>query len=647
MDYKRSSKGFWFVGTCLAIGAISLAHAQSKSPFANKKKKQAWETAAPGSTPAPSSSVNGSYTAPAPSYQNLRSTIGNGDYTTPSSAGPSYQVPAYQAPNHKPSTASTPSSIPAQNAGAAFPSQTVTPSYIEPAAQSAGSYTPPVYNTAPVNAVGQGAAQRPAQGYTGQAYQPYQNLPYQTQNYADQNPARIDYPGRASRNYAQPFQNSVTIEPQYRNPLQSARGGYAAQGQPQARGQYQLPTPQGPRRSWLQRLGFGNLATSLTGYLKLGAAVTENDTLNEDGVSADFIADGSVRGEVSAITQGGLEYGLGARVRAQYDADRRGFGGRVGDCPPELADCPSVVVSGLATALRGHTSQFYTSGPSNAKDIEVALEGAYVFLRSAYGDITIGRDDGSAYLFSLGAPSLVAVGASNSPVDYTGLDSVKTVNDASGFSEKIAYTSPRLLGDQIGVGVQFGVSYAPDARACGVDYCVRRDDVSGALSPDLEDVVAAGLALDRTFNNGLSVEGTVTYATASEQSGLAGFDDLQSLGLGLELGYGNWKLGGSYLDSNNGLQDGDYTAYDIGLTWQPSAWGVTAGYGHARDENVDLTSDQGLLAVSYDFGNYRLATGVQYIERRVPVNGIGADAGVISRQKERSGALFVEGSVKF
>ncbi len=338
---------------------------------------------------------------------------------------------------------------------------------------------------------------------------------------------------------------------------------------------------------------------------------------------------------------------MGGEVRAQYDADRRGFGGLVGDCPAALPDCPSVTVGGLETALRGHTSQFYTSGPDNAEDFEVALEGAYVFLRSAYGDITVGRDDGSAYLFSLGAPTLVAVGASNSPVDYTGLDSVKTVNDASGFSEKITYTSPRLLGDQIGVGVQIGASYALNARSCGVDFCVRRDDVSGALSPDLEDVIEVGIALDRTFNNGLSIEATGTYATASEQSGLAGFDDLSSFGLGLELGYGDWIVGASYLDSNNGLLDGDYTAYDIGLTWKPAAWGITAGYGHAEDENVNLVSDQGVLAFSYDFGNYRLGTGVQYIERTVPVNGTGLTVGTITSERERAGAIFVEGSVKF
>jgi len=163
------------------------------------------------------------------------------------------------------------------------------------------------------------------------------------------------------------------------------------------------------------------------------------------------------------------------------------------------------------------------------------------------------------------------------------------------------------------------------------------------LSPDLQDVVELGIALDRKFDNGVSVEATATYALASEDSTIAAFDDLKALGLGLKLGWGDFELGGSYLDSNNGLLSGDYTAYDVGLTWKPSDWGFTAGYGHATDDNINLTSDQALLAVSYDIGQFRLGTGVQYIDRRVPV----ATAGVINRTSEKATALFVEGGFTF
>jgi len=461
---------------------------------------------------------------------------------------------------------------------------------------------------------------------------------YQAPSYQDSTPSLAGapqsgayYPGRTQPAYQVGSQPSYSPDGYRQQPYAQQRpaSGYASHARPQR--QY-------AKRSWADKLGLRNWKTALSGALRLGAAATERDDWSED-----FIGDGRLELEVSSITQGGMEYGINLEARAQYDQYRRGFGGLVGDCPPTVAGCPTVTVNGTPTALRGHTSQFYSSGPDNAKDTEFALEGAYVFLRSAYGDVTLGRDDGAAYLFSLGAPTLLAVNASNSPVDYTGLDSVKTVNDASGFAEKITYTSPRLLGDQIGIGVQLGASYAPNARACGVDYCVRRNDVSGALSPDLKDVFEVGLAVDRKFDNGLGIEATATYARASEDSGLAVFDDLTAYNAGVEVKLSDWTVGGSWLKSNNGLADGDYEAWDAGITWKPSALGFTLGYGHATDDNVNLTSDQIVAGVSYEFNKFTVGTGVQYIERTVPqVTGL-----VVGENTEKATSIFVEGGFTF
>ncbi|MBL4870692.1 MAG: porin, partial [Robiginitomaculum sp.] len=341
-----------------------------------------------------------------------------------------------------------------------------------------------------------------------------------------------------------------------------------------------------------------------------------------------------------------LLYGAGLRVRAQRDKFRRGFGGRVGDCPAGNPACASVVVGANTRGVKGHTGQFYTDGAPDTEDTALGLEGAYLFLRTSYGDFVAGRDDGSAYLFSLGAPSLVAVAASNSGVDYTGLDSVKTFNDASGYAEKIAYTSPRLLGDQIGVGVQVGASYAFDAKACGVNYCVRDNSplASEVFAPEMKNIVEIGLSLDRKFDSGLSAEFTTTYARGSEKTGNAAFTNLSAWGAGLELKYADFVFGTSYLKSNNGFAgNGDYTAYDVGVTWKPSNWGYSASYGHATDDIARLSSDQGVLAVSYDFGRFRLGSGVQYIHRKVPFN----TAGVISSQTQNATALFIEGGIKF
>ncbi len=575
----------------IALGGIGLASAQSSSPFASKKPRQAWEQpAAPAPTPQP---------APVQTYQ-----------------APAYTPPAYDAPiqTAPPQTRATkPAYQPSYEGGRSTP-PTETPNYGRPTAAPA-----PQYSASPTAPSSRAYPQTRPSGQAAPSQYGTPQLQQYGQPYAQQ------------PNYGQ--------TPQYGQ--QYAQTSYPPQGgQP-------FPAPQQPQ-TWKQKLGLDKIATFFSGGLRSGAALSYRDVPPhqvgaEDGYSEDFIIDADVEFEASAITQGGLEYGVNLGARAQYDPYRRGFGGRIPTCTPGIAGCNA---SGGST-LRGHTSQFYQFGEDTAKDAQFAVESAHLFLRSAYGDVTVGRDDGAAFLFSLGAPTLLAVNASNSPVDYTGLDSVKTVNDASSFSEKITYTSPRLLGDQIGVGVQFGVSYALDAEACGVDFCTDRD-VARVIAPELEDVFEAGLALDRTFANGLSVEGTLTYATATEKSGFAGLDDLESYGAGLEFEYADWTLGGSYLQSNNGLLDGDYSAYDIGVTWKPSALGFSLAYGHAEDDNVGLTSDQGTFGVTYDFDRFTLGTGVQYVDRTVtgliPQGGGVFNAGELD---QKGTSVFVEAAVKF
>jgi len=590
-----SASRFLYTATPLAIMALAgmgLASAQSSSPFASKKKKQAWELAAPAPAPAPIPTTPQSAPSyPATSYPSTTYPAPTYPSATPPKSYPSTRPPAGSDYIYK--TPSAPTTSQAPNFGSPYPP-----------AGTVAKQTPPYAQT---QRWGAPAAQpSTTQTYEGGRQSGAQSYPPAQNGYQPQQP------------YSQPQNQQPS-------------------GSPYASGPTSYPAPQQPR-SWKERLGLSNIATVFRGKVNLGAAAThrdqpENQFGPDDGWNEDFIGDAEVEVEVSAITDGGLEYGVNLGGRAQYDPHRRGFGGRLADCPPTVAGC---------TGLRGHTSGFYAVGEDIAKDFQVQLESAHLFLRSAYGDVTLGRDDGAAYLFSLGAPTLLAVGASNSPVDYTGYDSVKTINDASGFASKVTYTSPRLLGDQIGVGVQLGVSYTPKADVCGVDYCVDRD-VTGLVRPEIEDVFEAGLALDRTFDNGLSVEGTVTYANGSEKSGLAGLDDLQSYGAGLEFGYGDWTVGGSWLKSNNGLLDGDYTAYDAGVTWKPNALGFTLGYGHAEDENVGLTSDQVLFGATYEFEKFTLGTGVQYIDRDIQ----GVTGGVLTPLDQKATSVFIQGGFKF
>ncbi len=688
----------------LVLGVTVVASAQSFSPFANKKKMQAWELPQVGAAIQGQTQTQTAAIAPqsgsAPALRGLR--ISSSPAASPQLQSQPQAQPPVPATITTTTRVQTQSQVQTQNRvqtqstlqAAAIPSLTYTYGGQTPA----GSAPPkiPTYQSSPRWMLGSSAAvpqssvqpgtlaqlQRgsvnsapsriyqsrsnpaaplPTQGgygsglaggqtsaENGVAGGAYGNAPvqrqrtlnpsaqggtgwgqYGSQSGGSQNQTAYDY------GYGQTGANSQA---------QTSQGGY--QQGPYDQGGYQqspydqsAPYPDQSRRGFFYRIGLGALTTLIRGGFRAGITVRESNGWEEI-----FVGDADLEIEVSAITQGGLEWGVHTQARAQYDEGRKGFTRRLPDCPPTTLGCPSIIVVATPAGLRGHTTQFYTSGSDVAKDTQIALESAHLFLRSAYGDITIGRDDGAAYLFSLGAPSLMNVGTSNSPVDYTGLDSVKTLNDASGFSEKITYTSPRLLGDQVGLGVQLGISYSLDSSACGVDYCVDLNSIQDVIAPEIQDVMEAGIGLDRILAPGVSVEGTLTYARGSEKSKLTGLDDLQSYGAGLEFKMNQWTLGGSWLSSNQGLMNGDYEAFDVGLTWQPSRLGFSLGYGHATDNLVGLSSDQILGGVSFDVNDkVRLGLGVQYADRET----LRDVAGTAQLGTEKATVLFLEGGITF
>ena len=615
-----STRLTFFASTALvSLGLAGVSIAQS-GPFDAPPPPGTAPQARPYSPPAPAA-------APAPQ---------------PYSA-PIYNAPAYSAP-----AASQPAAIPsAQPAPYSETYPAPAPSYPEsPATLAGGVYYPPA-DPAMSSGIQYGGATAPRnspQFYRGPAF-------------TDPNYNPGSYDNSAAGSYGTSYQ-SASAPPQGRPQAGPMTGGPMAGGPytggPLESGPYGGPQtrPQGApqKRSFLDRIGLGKLRLKTDGFLRLGNAFVSG--VNNDGTDNDrneLVFDGMARGEVSAITSGGLEYGVSLKLRGQRDRLREGFGGLAGDCPPGFADCATVLVAGTPRAVRGHTGQLYNYARNDAVEHALQLEGAHLFLRSAYGDITLGRDDGSAALFSGSAPSTLPLArASNARTDYTGLDMTKTLNDASGFAEKITYTSPRLLGDQIGFGVQLGVSYAPKTEICGVDYCVRGNNLAdplSPLSPSLEDAFELGLALDRTFSNGLSVEGTLSYATASETTGFTAFDDLQSWGTGLNIGWGDFEFGTNYLLSNNGIaDDGDYAAFDAGLSWKPAKWGVSLGYGQSKDDLAKAEGRSLVLGGSYDWTEaFTLGTGVQYSEREVPVqNGT-----LVDSRTDDAVALFIEGGFKF
>ena len=540
------------------------------------------------------------------------------------------------APTDAPAPAYAPVSSAPAPLTAPPPAPASTPPAASPFAPSQGLPAYAAASPQPTFAVAAPFPQQPSFGQPARAPSPAP-VPAESRGYYPEG----HYPGRLDK--------GASLHGGLRGPVQLAQvsgGSSLPPGvSPPAGGTTVPPTASDPRpnrpRSWSERLGLGNISTKVFGHAKGGLAARDQDLpLTDEGWEADGILDGYLAAEVSAITQGGLEYGVALGLRGAYDGDGPLFGGQVGGCPLG-AVCPGQVTLGTQDfALRGHTSQLFTGLDAYDHESRLALETAHLFLRTGYGDITVGREVGAAELFSLGAPTVLELGLSNGRADYTSLSVAKSTNDPTAFAEKIAYTSPRLGGDRIGVGLQVGASYTPDVDACGAYTCFRRngsEKAAGSIGPVLEDAWEFGAAFDRTVGD-LKAEITATYATARQKESLAAFDDLTSWGLGAEVEWRDFTLGGGYLSSNNGLADGDYTSWDIGLAWRSGDWGASAAYAFAEDENVDVTSDEFTLGLSRSFGDFHVGTGVQYIEREAPY----LVGGVATLEEESATAVFVE-----
>jgi len=349
----------------LALAGMGLATAQSSSPFAPQKRAQAWEQApavrsAPQSWSAPAAPSSTSQNSSAP-YQALRSAAAPQLAYSPPPVRSSYSEAAIPVSSDAPISttrrratamptysAQTPpktfgggpaaparkayapqSAYSAQKMAGAAPTPPVN-KYAQKFAQAPdlGSPTPPSGQARPTAPSGSpyapGSSRRvqawetppPASApqvptYQAPQYQSpqapapqYQGQPYPAQTYGAPSPATPpatygQHPptGYAPNSYSQPaYQSSVPPT------------GAPYPGGPYGQG------PQAPR-SWTEKLGLKNLATLFRGKLTLGGAATYRDVPDNqlgpnDGWSDDEIADAELEFEVSAITDGGLEYGV-------------------------------------------------------------------------------------------------------------------------------------------------------------------------------------------------------------------------------------------------------------------------------------------------------------------------------------------------
>lgn len=271
----------------------------------------------------------------------------------------------------------------------------------------------------------------------------------------------------------------------------------------------------------------------------------------------------------------------------------------------EIAFLPSITLDnglkiGVNIQLEGNTN-------------EDQIDESFLFINGSFGRILLGSENSAGNLMAFSAPDVGIIGINSGSntafIPFSGeaggvltgddvfrgtLGSTFLENARNNDAQRITYFTPRFAGFQL------GVSYARDDQ----------EDDSSAVNCEGEtcDFFDVGANYVNSFGD-FNVAASARWGIAS--SPLAGGDDPQVFGFGLNLGYSGFTIGGSWAEQNNAETD-DGQSFDVGISYETGPWAFSATYirgSNVDDENfgsgADETLDQFGIGV-----NYALAQGV-------------------------------------
>jgi outer membrane protein OmpU len=257
-----------------------------------------------------------------------------------------------------------------------------------------------------------------------------------------------------------------------------------------------------------------------------------------------------------------------------------------------------VIVRGKQEALEldyGGTVEFKadTSRTDNTDE-------TWVFLRSGFGELRFGDEDGAVDASSIGAYTIAAgTGGIEGDVDALSISPVRPTN--SDDATKIRYYTPSFGGFSV------GVSYTPNGDIGADDTVTDFTDVSGdTLAPkdvELGDWVEGALVYEGDFAGlGLQASLVSSIADVKDETALGG-DDAWAWYAGAATDVFGFKVAGGFGDEEFGGLEKTYYNAGIGYGFGPANVSLNYGQvidseGYAGDEpyNVVLSVDTALTS---------------------------------------------------
>lgn len=272
-----------------------------------------------------------------------------------------------------------------------------------------------------------------------------------------------------------------------------------------------------------------------------------------------------------------------------------------------------MVAGVLATLSLGddwNASSTTFGNPINGNNNEVRMRELFAYLEGGFGRFEIGGTDGAAFKMHYTSPWFVPGNGVDSP-------NILNINDTSYFgfrhstfslmaadANKVTYFTPRFAGFQL------GLSYTPETTFNGPN-------------PNGLGVVSNNTSIEEVFEIALNYAGSF----GGVDLGLSGFyvtgdapfgpSDPEEWGLGANVGFGGFTLGGAYYQSEDlgfGISTplpstfgAEQEVWTLGVSYATGPW--TVGLAYLQNEN-SVPGFKEKAKTWQTGGGYNLGSGV-------------------------------------
>jgi len=271
---------------------------------------------------------------------------------------------------------------------------------------------------------------------------------------------------------------------------------------------------------------------------------------------------------------------------------------------PEIIFTPSVTLdNGMTFGINIQLEGNITGGPW--------IDESYASISSdTFGRLDVGNENSAGYKLMTAAPEVTSMSI-NSPststfIPYTGVDAIlgafygvtgstltalpfrqaglSAYTEVGGNNDvsRITYYTPDFNG------LTVGISYANQGAVnAGNSFSINKNAV-------LSDIFDIGVNYSNTFGS-TDITLSARWGTGDTPSVAVGASDFETWGVGFQVGFGNFTVGGSYAENDNDetlapagvVSAGDSEGWSLGATYNAGVWSFEA-LTYQSDTNLNF-----------------------------------------------------------